>query len=112
LWGSSDGVQRWGTNVVGSIVTDPVYGNLLRVPYNAGVSGNECHLSVCNSSGAVFAFNTNNNSWELAGINRAGRVNLFCAKQVPRLQDFEDVILVLLHGENLGGLVYRNPFAS
>jgi hypothetical protein len=55
---------------------------------------------------------TNNNSWELAGINRAGRVNLFCAKQVPRLQDFEDVILVLLHGENLGGLVYRNPFAS
>jgi hypothetical protein len=71
LWGSSDGVERWGTNVVGSIVTDPIYGNLLRVPFNAGVSGNECHLSVGDSGGAVFVFDTNSNTWELAGINLA-----------------------------------------
>jgi len=71
LWGSSDGVQRWGTNVVGSIVTDPTYGDLLRVPFNTGVSGNESHLSVGDSGGAVFVFNTTSNVWELAGINLA-----------------------------------------
>jgi hypothetical protein len=71
LWGNSDGVQRWGINVVGSIVTDPTYGNLLRVPFNAGVSANEAHLSVGDSGGAVFAFNTKSNAWELAGINLA-----------------------------------------
>ena len=71
LWGSSDGVQRWGTNVVGSIVTDPTYGDLLRVPFNADVSANESHLSVGDSGGAVFVFNTTSNVWELAGINLA-----------------------------------------
>jgi hypothetical protein len=71
LWGNSDGVQRWGTNVVGSIVTDPTYGNLLRVPFNAGVSANEAHLSVGDSGGAVFVYDTTTNRWELAGINLA-----------------------------------------
>jgi Dockerin type I domain len=71
LWGSSDGVQRWGTNIVGSIVSDPTYGDLLRVPFNAGVSANESHLSVGDSGGAVFVFNTTSNAWELAGINLA-----------------------------------------
>jgi hypothetical protein len=71
LWGSSDGVQRWGTNVVGSIVTDPTYGDLLRVPFTAGASANEGHLSVGDSGGGVFVFNTTSNGWELAGINLA-----------------------------------------
>jgi hypothetical protein len=71
LWGNSDGVQRWGTNVVGSIVTDPTYGNLLRVPFNAGVSANEAHLSVGDSGGAVFVYDMTTNRWELAGINLA-----------------------------------------
>jgi hypothetical protein len=71
LWGSSDGVQRWGTNLVGSIITDPTYGKLLRVPFDANVGPNEGHLSVGDSGGGVFVFNTDNNVWELAGINLA-----------------------------------------
>ena len=71
LWGTTDGLQRWGTNVVGSIVTDPIYGDLLRVPFDAGISPNEAHLSAGDSGGAVFVFNTSSNAWELAGINLA-----------------------------------------
>jgi hypothetical protein len=71
LWGTSDGVQRWGTNVVGSIVDDPPYGDLLRVPFNNNAGPNEAHLSVGDSGGAVFVFNSITNRWELAGINFA-----------------------------------------
>ena len=69
LWGSSDNVQRWGTNVVGSVVTDPIYGKLLRAPFNANAGPNESHLSVGDSAGAFFVFNPNSSAWELAGIN-------------------------------------------
>ena len=44
-WGVYDFVQRWGTNVVGSIVSDPTYGKLLRVPFDANAGPNEAHLS-------------------------------------------------------------------
>ena len=71
LWGTSDGVQRWGTNVIGSIATDPIYGKLLRVPFDANAGPNEGHLSAGDSGGAVFVFNTNSSAWELAGINLA-----------------------------------------
>jgi len=71
LWGSSDGVQRWGTNIVGSIVTDPAYGDLLRMAFDANGGLNEAHLSVGDSGGAVFVFNNSSNVWELAGINLA-----------------------------------------
>ena len=71
LWGTSDGVQRWGTNVVGSIVDDPPYGELLRVPFNNSTGPNEAHLSVGDSGGAVFIFNSTTNRWELGGINFA-----------------------------------------
>ena len=71
LWGSSDGVERWGTNVVGSIQTDPTYGKLLRAPFDSTGGQNEGHLSVGDSGGAVFVFNGNTNQWELAGINLA-----------------------------------------
>jgi hypothetical protein len=71
LWGTSDGVERWGTNVVGSIVDDPPYGDLLRVPFNNNAGPNEAHLSVGDSGGAVFVFNSITNRWELAGINFA-----------------------------------------
>ena len=70
LWGSSDEVQRWGTNVVGSIVTDPS-GNLIRASFDATAGPNEAHLSSGDSGGAVFVFDTNTNVWELAGINLA-----------------------------------------
>jgi len=71
LWGTSDGVQRWGTNVVGSIVDDPPYGELLRVAFNNSAGPNEAHLSVGDSGGAVFLFNSTTNRWELGGINLA-----------------------------------------
>ena len=71
LWGNSDGVQRWGTNVVGSIVSDPTYGQLLRAPFDANAGPNEAHLSSGDSGGGVFVLNPNSDTWELAGINLA-----------------------------------------
>src|SRR5438105_4099368 len=44
LWGTSDYTERWGTNVVGSIQTDPTYGQLLRVPFDSSGGQNEAHL--------------------------------------------------------------------
>jgi hypothetical protein len=71
LWGPSDAVQRWGTNIVGSIVNDPTYGALLRVPFNNNGGPNDGHLSVGDSGGGVFVSNTTSKRWELAGINLA-----------------------------------------
>jgi Dockerin type I domain len=71
LWGTSDAVQRWGTNIVGSITSDPTYGALLRVPFNNNGGSNEGHLSVGDSGGAVFVYDRTTNRWELAGINLA-----------------------------------------
>jgi hypothetical protein len=71
LWGGSDGVERWGTNMVGSIAVDAEFGQLLRVPFDSGGTSDEAHLSVGDSGGAVFVFNVTTNRWELAGINLA-----------------------------------------
>jgi hypothetical protein len=71
LWGSSDGVERWGTNIVGSIQTDPTYGKLLRAPFDSSGGQNEAHLSSGDSGGAVFVLNLSTSQWELAGINLA-----------------------------------------
>jgi hypothetical protein len=70
-WGTSDAVQRWGTNIVGSTVNDPTYGALLRVPFDNNGGSNEGHLSVGDSGGAVFVYDMATNRWELAGINLA-----------------------------------------
>jgi hypothetical protein len=71
LWGANDGVERWGTNIVGSIAVDAEFGQLLRVPFDNGGTSDEAHLSVGDSGGAVFVFNVATNRWELAGINLA-----------------------------------------
>jgi hypothetical protein len=71
LWGVSDGVQRWGANVVGSIFSDPTYGKLLRAPFDANAGPNEAHLSSGDSGGGVFVLNRNTNRWELAGVGLA-----------------------------------------
>ena len=71
LWGASDSVQRWGTNVISSIETDPTYGKLLRAPFDSNAGTNEAHLSAGDSGGAVFVFNSATSRWELAGINLA-----------------------------------------
>lgn len=69
LWGGSDEVQRWGTNVVGEIAQDGSYGPLVRAPFDNNAGPNEAHLSVGDSGGAVFVFNPATSRWELAGIN-------------------------------------------
>lgn len=69
LWGASDQVQRWGTNVVGSIYDDPGFGPLVRAPFDASGGANEAHLSGGDSGGAVFVLNNITSTWELAGIN-------------------------------------------
>jgi hypothetical protein len=69
LWGTGDGVERWGTNVVGSIVIDSTYGKLLRTPFDMSAGPNEAHLSAGDSGGAIFVFNSGTTQWELAGIN-------------------------------------------
>ncbi len=71
LWGVFDGVQRWGTNVIGSIFDDPTDGKLLRVPFDANAGPNEAHLSSGDSGGGVFVLNSSTNRWELAGVNLA-----------------------------------------
>ena len=62
-WGASDGVQRWGQNVVNSIQQG------FLVAYfqaNSGIA-NECTLSAGDSGGGVFV--KQNGLWSLAGIN-------------------------------------------
>jgi hypothetical protein len=71
LWGTSDHTERWGTNVVGEIKTDPTYGKLLRAPFDSTGGQNEGHLSPGDSGGGVFVYNGTTKQWELAGINLA-----------------------------------------
>ena len=71
LWGNSDGTQRWGINVVGSIFIDSTYGHLLRVPFDSNAGPNEAHLSPGDSGGGVFLLNPATNNWELGAVNLA-----------------------------------------
>jgi hypothetical protein len=68
-WGTYDYVLRWGTNIVGSIVSDSTYGKLLRAPFDANAEPNEGHLSSGDSGGGVFVLNPSTNRWEFAGVN-------------------------------------------
>jgi len=67
-WGASDGVQRWGENIVTDIVNfssgpdDAVYAT-----FDQNGLPNESHLSVGDSGGAVFI--QDGAEWKLAGIN-------------------------------------------
>lgn len=70
LWGASDGVERWGENVVsGTANFSAGLGSMLvaRFDHNAGT--NEATLSVGDSGGAVFL--KDGATWKLAGINYA-----------------------------------------
>lgn len=67
-WGAGDGVQRWGENVVEETLTiAELPGEYLRMAFNRGSSSNECHLSVGDSSGALFI--ADGGTWKLAGIH-------------------------------------------
>jgi hypothetical protein len=70
LWGSSDGVKRWGENdVVTNLNGGAGLGQLLYETFDRSAGSNECDLSVGDSSGAMFI--TNGGAWKLAGINYA-----------------------------------------
>ena len=66
-WGTSDGVLRWGENVISSAYTDQSVGALLQVHFDRNGTRNECHLSVGDSSGAMFI--RDGSTWKLAGIH-------------------------------------------
>ncbi|MES2598401.1 MAG: hypothetical protein V4662_23905 [Verrucomicrobiota bacterium] len=64
----SDGVARWGSNVVTAVVSSDV-GDLLRAEFNAISGQNEATLSSGDSGGGVFIQVAG--QWYLAGVNYA-----------------------------------------
>ena len=68
-WGVRDGVERWGENDVTSIYDDPNLGQFLQCTFDRNGGSNECHLSVGDSSGALFI--QDGSTWKLAGIHYA-----------------------------------------
>ena len=68
--GTSDGVKRWGENDV-SFIDDggAGFGDLLKANFDRSAGSNECHLSLGDSSGAMFI--KDGSDWKLAGINYA-----------------------------------------
>jgi len=67
LWGSGDGVQRWGKNKVSVMAIDPTLGEFLQCDFDNPGMADECHLSAGDSGGGVFVLE--NGLWRLAGIN-------------------------------------------
>jgi len=68
-WGASDGVERWGENVVSSVYTDASVGQLLQARFDRNGITNECQLSTGDSSGAMFI--QDGGTWKLAGVHYA-----------------------------------------
>jgi len=73
-WGSYDGVQRWGTNVIHMISNGDLLepslapvGDVLLATFDAGAGPDEVHLSIGDSSGGLFIPDAG--VWKLAGIN-------------------------------------------
>jgi hypothetical protein len=67
-WGGSDNVQRWGENVVAGVTNfGGEWGEMLVATFDRGAGTNEAHLSVGDSSGALFL--QEGGVWKLAGIH-------------------------------------------
>jgi hypothetical protein len=66
-WGPGDGMERWGENIVTSIVPYPGLRELVQADFDANGLPSEAHLSSGDSGGAVFL--EENGVWKLAGIN-------------------------------------------
>ena len=66
-WGAADNAARWGTNQVTSTVSDGA--DYLYSTFDSAAGGDEAHLSVGDSGGAVFI--QDGGVWKLAGINYA-----------------------------------------
>lgn len=72
LWGTGDGVVRWGTNTVSSIVDGGLLGAFVFATFDQdpiGLGLYECHLSVGDSGGGLFI--QESGVWKLAGIHYA-----------------------------------------
>lgn len=68
--GIGDGVARWGSNLVSSVITIPTLGGMLVASFDdsgTGYTPEEATLSVGDSGGAVFV--NDGGTWKLAGIN-------------------------------------------
>ena len=63
-WGPSDNVERWGTNVVTSVINPAGF---LKCNFDAAGGADEADLSVGDSGGGVFI--RDGTVWKLAGIN-------------------------------------------
>jgi hypothetical protein len=68
-WGSSDGVQRWGENVVSGIKVLSPQNEVLYATFDQDGLPNECHLSVGDSAGSIFL--NDGRVWRLAAIHYA-----------------------------------------
>jgi hypothetical protein len=68
-WGAGDGRQRWGQNVVTSIVNGGPLNEFIFAEFNNPGVPNEAHLSSGDSGGAVFI--SEGGVWKLAAINYA-----------------------------------------
>jgi hypothetical protein len=76
-WGKTDGILRWGENVVtgisdaeGKPATASTRFQLLRADFDSNAGPNEAHLSGGDSGGGVF-LQDQDGVWKLAGINHA-----------------------------------------
>jgi hypothetical protein len=76
-WGGSDGILRWGENVVAGIsdiegrpATADTKFQLLRADFDPNGGPNEAHLAGGDSGGGVF-IQDHDGVWKLAGITRA-----------------------------------------
>ncbi|MFN2476150.1 MAG: hypothetical protein ABR526_07415 [Chthoniobacterales bacterium] len=72
-WGTADGVQRWGQNVVSQVVSGGPANEYLFASFDqppgdrrSSAGGNEAHASAGDSGGGVFI--KTNGFWKLAGI--------------------------------------------
>jgi hypothetical protein len=69
-WGLYEQNVRWGENTVEEVVDLGItYGETLRATFDIGAGPNECHLSLGDSSGAMFILD--GGVWKLAGIHLA-----------------------------------------
>ncbi|MGI8819539.1 MAG: hypothetical protein ACR2ID_01495 [Chthoniobacterales bacterium] len=68
-WGTGDGVERWGQNIVSDIVADGTLNQYVYATFDQEGGPNEAHLSSGDSGGAVFI--RDGLVWKLAGINYA-----------------------------------------
>ncbi|HEY3594258.1 MAG TPA: hypothetical protein VGL13_10290 [Polyangiaceae bacterium] len=68
-WGPGDGVERWGTNIIGAIVAGGPENEFLYGLFDAGGLFDEATLSSGDSGGAAFL--EDDGAWKLAGIHYA-----------------------------------------